>query len=413
MAPQWKEWKLRQQGYGRGTLRPPTPVAPRPPMVANPSNQGATPMGNGYKRLTLPGPGPSAGGRYNMYYPGQPTKPRNVTPRPATSSFYEEGGWNDALKKAAMKGLVRQIARLSPYGKALDLGFSLMTGDWGITDPGSPAVGPTLPLTGSGWQQLCRSTGSLQKMSYYASVNNTPYCTLGLQVPHNNYGVGIAIPAGQRTLYIGPATNNGTRFTIASHWIRPAPAPTPAVSWTPAIPARQRVVQPLPASMPESYPDPYHDPSAGPRPRPSTATGVRYKPSPYNPPPDKRPPGETPVKNLPQKGEQKYKVPDTGWIGDLYGFLTEIKDGLKCYEKNAKGLRPKGGLADRIARAAAHTALNPDSIDWEGFIKCLVYNHFEDAAIGKANQLANRITKNPYWKRPVGVGAGTWSARMS
>lgn len=414
MARGWVDWKLRQQGFGRGPLRPPTPVAPRPPMVVNPRSGGMpTPMGNGTgKRLTLPGPGPAAGGRYNMYWPGQGVPaPKPGIPPPASSDWYGPGSPFQQARRAAAWALGRKIARLHPVGRFVDVGFALMDGDWGITKPGQPAV-PKGYQFGANWIKRCDIGGVKDVVSWSTSAISTLPCPLPGQVP--NAYVGTAIPNSSRWVGIGAeASKVPWRYNVREQWYLPSNRPLAPPVWNPGQAAQAPRVAPAPDTVPRSSPDPYWDPKAKRRTIPRPAVGVRTKPAPYYDGTNKDPNGVD-VPSLPRPREEKHKFPGYGIIGDVYGTLTEIKDGLKCVEKNVRGFRiPKGaGLAQRIHAVGQYMYERPHTVDWGGITKCMIANHIEDKVIGKVNKLANQITKSPYWTRPVGVGTGSWAIRM-
>jgi len=387
---------------------PRNPLAPyRGKPIAQMPNQDLRNFGD--KRIApggvLPGPGPSAGGRYKWYGPqknlGQP-------------SMWQTGG---KLAKWGWKG----ARRLSPIGRALDLGFQLMD-LWQVTQEEDPFYMP------SGWSLRCQNgLGPFNKYRMAVGPNNQCVqvftCTLNGQVYDGDWGPGSKIvlpdvPPHSKLLTVaalsfGPASLSGMRFnmrkTITACWpnqlggqIGPKPDP---LEWRP------RITQPMPVTPPKPAPDPLGRPKSDPRTRPMPSLAgkprTRTKPSPYYPNPP-----STPVKTLPKPGEEKWVLRDP-WIGDFYGKLTEVKDALKCIEKNTKGYRPKGGLFARMANLSAHIYRNPHSVDWRGVGDCLVANQIEDAVIGKVNQLANQITKSPYWVRPVGVGRGGFAVRMT
>ena len=361
-------------------------------------------------RGTLPGPGPQAGGRYHWYGP----QPNPGMPTPFKNPYN---------KFARGLGLAGKLARkLSPVGRALDVGFQLLD-LWQQTDPGNPQGGYDF---GPASMNCCFQNDTKDALTTVA-LSSTP-CGLGSLIncglsgqlysqgfPHTPWVYGDPIPTNTTTRYMGVYL--GRRHGLPSiprmvlreiWWLDRGPTgPYPtSIPWKDPSPA---VTQPMPANLtpPQSYPDPY--PRERTRPRTRPRAGVRTKPAPYN---DGNTP--TPGRTLPKPGEKKWKFPDYGIPGEIYGWLTEIKDGLKCFEKNLRGHRiPKGGgLHERIYMAAQYAYLHPDRLDGAGFIKCMIANHFEDKLIGKANQLANKITQSPYWQRPVGVGAGNWSLRM-
>ena len=178
-------------------------------------------------------------------------------------------------------------------------------------------------------------------------------------------------------------------------WERPAPRPAPDIpTLTETLPG---VVQPMPADL------------APPRPEAAPQTHQPRKPP-------RRGGGAPPYvvdghPHIPDKpGRTKWKI-SRQWVGDIYGGLTEIADAMDCADMAYYGRVQKGPLQDRMMQLATDLADNPGKFNTLGFLKCMILNNIEDAVIGKANKLANRITKSPYWVRPVGVGAGTWAGR--
>jgi len=203
--------------------------------------------------------------------------------------------------------------------------------------------------------------------------------------------------------WYGPTVNGGpsqceiatkNRYRSLILWERPAPAPAPDVpTLTEPIPGP---TQPMPADLAP----------------PAPAFGPQTH-QPRKPPPAKAPPyvvdGHPMVPDKP--GRKKWK-PSRQAVADIYGGLTEIADAMDCAEKAMYGKVQKGPLQDRMMELAQDLADRPKDFRTLSFLKCMVVNNLSDAVIGKANKLANRITKSPYWVRPTGVGAGSWAARM-
>lgn len=410
---------------GPVTLRPPTPHhggmgdlrnAPRTGQIIPPLSKGQHPRGS-----SLPG-----------YYQWGSPQPKPGVPTPFTSDWTGPGSWNNAYKMAKLGRLAQQLGRMSPVGRAMNLGFQLLD-LWQQTKEENPFE------HGPGWELFCES-GPGPYSDYRVGITRSATacainlgCGTTLQLTSGTWGPGSSVisdyPGGScfgtggqtraASIAFGPGYGEGLSRRMDFHrvyracWSRACntfgqPGDPGPIRYAP------RVVQPMPANLtpPKGRPDPYPRERTRARSRTSPRTGPRTKPAPYEQP---QPNGRPPHVHVPTKpGHKKWKFPDYGIPGDIYGWLTELKDGLKCFEKNLAGHRiPKGaGLAGRVHAAAQYAWLNPEKLDAPGFIKCLVYNHFEDKAIGKANQLANRITQSPYWQRPVGVGAGSWSVRM-
>lgn len=347
----------------------------------------------------LPGPGPAAGGRYRW---------QGVNPNPGAPAT-----WKQAWRLGQAWKLGRAAARLNPVGRAIDVGFTLLD-LWQQTEPPDP--NGTWDFAGSGWNQICSMPNPVWTKVRWAAFDPNLRCGLSGQVWSGDApapGTPINVPAGVRWFSFGPTSTFGMRMRLGTQWGRSTPGPD-VIPWVGPTPG---VVQPMPHALapPAPWPDPYGPPQRDrerrrdPRRRtaPRGRTRVRTKPAPYQPVPP-----YTPVKTLPRPGEEKRVIRDP-WIGDFYGKLTEVKDALKCIEKNTKGYRPQGGLFTRMANLSGHIYRNPHSVDWRGVGSCLVANQIEDAVIGKVNKLANQITKSPYWKRPFGVGRGGFSVRMN
>lgn len=407
-------------GWGTG-YTPPATV--RPPSIPEARSGGGNPNPYNQRGGVLPGPGPSAGGRYRWYGP-QPA-PGMPTPM-GTPSTYPD---NDFSKNMRRLRLLRQIGRMSPVGRAMNLGFTLL-GEWSQTKPkqeDKTKVAPVPPGwfidcfdpvgewdigwgTGIGYIQSCPGGSCIPNFYVHTWSQAVDYWNLGLT---NINGVPFSFGTGPQN---GPNTTlrrAAMKLKVCTHGGFTGP---PGLRYDPRvyIPAK---VAPQPGTVvpPRSWPDPYPMPALRDRPsaraRRGPRPGPRTKPSPYWSGPPQHP---VPVKTLPRPGERKQKVEYPWFADEIYGPLTELGDGLKCFEKNAKGLKSQGkGLHNRLAAASLHAWYRPNDVDWQGFFKCLVLNHFEDKIIGKANKLANNVTKSPYWVRPVGIGAGSWSRRMS
>jgi len=371
------------------------------------------------KRLTLPGPGPKAGGRYNAW----------VNPKQAL-------GMPTPFKGPLKWG--KFLGRANPWMRGLDLGFQLLD-MWTTTQEEDPFYGP-------GWTKVCDISpapvtdyiGPLYLSDRDCNYTNPGNCGLTNQVPTGPWGPGSVGPTLSRgncialsanvtrtaSMWFGPGTQISPisrRMTLtkgfvacwsrrcATHGYPPAPirylppVVQPLPDAAPPLPAQREQYQPRPRSRPRVERQPRTGIRLDGKPSPDTQTGTKNPP--YQPPGSDHP-------HLPTKGEKKKIVYDPR-IAKLYGWLTGVKDGLKCYEE-AMNIRPKGGLHDRLWRAAEKTIKDGATTEeLYAFVECLVINNYQDKLIGKANQLANRITKSEYWVRPVGVGRGMFSQRMT
>lgn len=396
-------------------------------VLAPPRGHGQPAKPSAYNKYTLPGPGPKAGGRYSIYAPSwQNPKPSPGVPTPFSSNWKGAGSYNARHLAAQAWRLGRLARKISPVGRALDIGFQLLD-TWAQTSPG----GLHVP---DGWAEICRSgngpfeayTLAPDRINNVCGTYNIGCDTVGTLIS-GDVGPGMSLSGdtsswpctGLSSRYInrayglGPKRLGGTRMDV--HLVygacvdrrcgEPRLDPDP-IEWRSPLYSPMPNLQ-VPVPVPSPGPRVRVRPRAAPRPGVVSRPGVRSKPAPYYPHPP-----STPVPTLPKRGETK-KVLRDPWIADFYGRLTELKDALKCIEKNTKGYRPKGGLFNRMSNLAGHIYARPHSVDWVGVGKCLVANHVEDAVIGKVNQLANQITRSPYWVRPVGVGRGGFSMRMN
>lgn len=437
-------WKQTNFGNASGPLRPPTPVEPRPKLPVNPG-----------RRLTLPGPGPKAGGRYGVTLPFKydPLKSGSEEMQRYNhyrkSLEYSKKGLPSPFK--TMKGLLK---RSTPWLRGLDLGFQLLD-MWQTVQQEDP-----IKLS-SGWSEHCRT--GLQVFTDYrvlpslaqsscSQVNGT--CGQTGQITSGSWGPGSVIDITGRvncsniynaemfSIAFGPGTGSGSsrRMTFARvikfcQEIRcPGVGPDPGpIVWQPPVVVRTPRVDPPPSPQEQYQPrratrrrrdtrqqaGPKGSIWVNPRPTPRTQTGPGS--APYWPPGNE-------VPNLPHVKERKWVLRDPR-IADWYGKLTELKDGLGCYEMAIGIDRPEGGLHERIMKAAErtvelldwqkldrHTQRRTQWSDWgrrlQTFLECIAVENAKDEIIGRANKLANQITKNEYYRRPVGIGRGGFSVRM-
>lgn len=325
--------------------------------------------------------------------------------------------------RALLKKL-RRMNRMGPMGLAMNL---LMDNPWAIQTP-NPLTAPGDYNWGPEWTEECTAQPNPtinvgpEWKALFSTLGNSVMCAGTCATGWSN-AWGDVIPANVVVVYGGLWCKffNPTRF--GRQVKRSRPFPGSSVSFRPQLPYPYPLPgwddMPAPAISEKGYPrakhrtQPRSRPGARAWPMPDAVALPEPRPGPgsYRPPYE-NPPGH---ENLPGKERTKYKVPHAT-IGDLYGKLTEFKDGLKCFEEalGPNYRRPKGGgLYDRAIKAAGHAWEKPHDVDWNKFVGCLIVNHAQDYAIGKANQLANRITKSPYWVRPVGQGFGGFGRRMN
>lgn len=125
----------------------------------------------------------------------------------------------------------------------------------------------------------------------------------------------------------------------------------------------------------------------------------------------------------PGEKERKVTLGKGGAPGRIFGTITEIGDFVDClFSAIPFKQRLKDGVTKRLPKNAQKLSSNPkfqdvglvkkaqyivakyDTIDIAKAINCLVVNEIQDRAIGTANQMANNITKNPYWVSSRGTG---------
>jgi len=104
-------------------------------------------------------------------------------------------------------------------------------------------------------------------------------------------------------------------------------------------------------------------------------------------------------------------------ISEVLWSTKEIGDFLDCAIKNMDHGGDVGAhrrfMGAGLHRKFAHVANNWGAIDPKGFALCMASEAAKDAAIAKANQIANKaLVRNPFYKRPVGQGFGSFSRRM-
>lgn len=114
-----------------------------------------------------------------------------------------------------------------------------------------------------------------------------------------------------------------------------------------------------------------------------------------------------------RKEEKKGRTPIPSFFhkaGKVYGAWTEASDFLDAMY---------AGLPDRVKRRWHDDFDKAQALwdhweqwDWQKAAWAFAENQAKDYAIGRANKAAQRaLTRSPYWKRPVGPGAGGFQQR--
>jgi len=330
---------------------------------------------------------------------------------------YEPNDWTRALRNAQNQNLIKKLAKqayrfmnpLGTFSNVLDVGLNTM--DWlnnGYWKPGA------FNFAVAGFSATCDAGYPIPgKGPYYYQVGINPPGLIcdptALDVPDGRANATIApgspgwpVGANRRWLSIGQQNDVGVvgRTGRNQQWSRTTANAKKPVPWVPGA------VGPAPNLEPPIQPYP----SVTQYPRTRTRPGGSSRPPAYRPPYFTGPKDTVP--QLPKPRERKLKFRPSA-AHQIYGALTEIQDALGCLEKNTSAERPRyKGLHQRIMVLANALVENPRSLNIGGFISCMVKENVEDAVIGKANKLANRITQNKDWTRPVGIGTGTWSQRM-
>lgn len=110
-----------------------------------------------------------------------------------------------------------------------------------------------------------------------------------------------------------------------------------------------------------------------------------------------------------KKGKSPVPMPFKA-LGAAYGAATEAQDFLDAMYEGLPDKYKRGwhGGKDKVKALWDHW----DEWDWKKAAEALAENQFQDWAIGKANQLANKaVTSNKYYRSPVGIGTGGWAQR--
>lgn len=115
----------------------------------------------------------------------------------------------------------------------------------------------------------------------------------------------------------------------------------------------------------------------------------------------------------PRVKEKKGLVIGPGKAGKVYGAVTEFRDFADCLAKSMPG-NPCSKYKNQLHKYVACIAMNEAKINMPEAMVCMFTNDAQDSVIGKSNRMAREAaTGNPYWKRPVGPGAGAWARPRS
>lgn len=407
-------WKQMHQPSG-GPLAPPT----RHPPVRDLRDE---PRG---RRMTLPGPGPRAGGRYHVWNNSPRENPIGFRYNPVA---HESEDWQRWTHDRKMRGLAFKYGRFNP---AMRIVGTLLDTDWSFPRSGSEIYPFDLGSAGFIKVKECEPVGGPvyipgvpysgpDNVGTHAAADPNLVCTLTGQVPQFGWdaftGVfawGTAPSNTRQWIAFGPYNQGSVgRMQIREQWWRPGTGPIPVTPWRPLgkpMPMPHVLTPPAAQERVRQYPKPEVESE------PMGVTSIRLTPrGPVKVPTTFKPP-------LP--GNEEWKVRFMyGPIGDVYGWLTEIGDGMDCLIRaiqegmptvNAGGRkRPKPYAGKTMQDKAAYIVQYRRFIDWNHFIDCMVISKIKDRMIGRFSRAASQAaTRNPYWKRPVGPGAGGWGTR--
>lgn len=313
------------------------------------------------------------------------------------------------MARMMMGGLLKT---LSPLEWAMMLGDLMYEGAW-TEVPGGWTIPP-------GWtkcsQPSCDGAVDYGVWAAENACSNFPACPQGQaggSWPTTRRVWGDPHPTRLKVLAYdhtsGDPTGASFRGTVRAQFVRSSSAvvnmPTYAESRTVQIPNLMPFPFPSPAPSPETREVSQPRNRTLPFPRANTSPGVAYTPA---------TPGGTPVDHAhvppgPGHREKKGLVLGAGRVGRAYGALTEFGDMLDCLAGSIPG-QPCRGLPmhEKVACVAKHGK----KIDVPKAAMCILGGQLQDKVIGKFNKaVTDAAVGNPYWKRPVGPGAGGWAAR--
>lgn len=365
---------------------------------------------SGFQRMV---PSGSAGGPARV--------PNTGTPRSAMPYAGAMARGRAANTARILRGL------FGPVGLALTL---VDLTEWMMTQPETNI--PAAWDIPAGWMK-CPTPNCEGPIDYYGWASTTgdcaPFatCPVGQAVSSLSTGNGTlpgVVHPTRRGLIMcdhtsGTIGTSGARYTMRHQFIRASSAVKTLPQFMPAT-VKPRVVQPAPATLApprpsdavKTYPRarPRDRPRARPNPRPWEVPAVTINVPPKGPqtitdtPHPLQPPG-------PGMKEKKWRLTDPK-LAKFYGTLTEFADAADCAIKNIANKKRRPPPPKTLHGKLKYIHDNMGDLDMAGFAMCLAADHIEDKIIGKVNQLANRITKDKNWVRPVGVGRGSFGARM-
>lgn len=372
--------------------------------------------------FAMPQGGPVARPNPNPYNKGTPAKTGQIIP-PLSAGQHPRGRSLPGYFRGApmSPAMARRMARLmmggvlkalSPLEWAMMLG-DLMYGDSWALQPGGWNVPagwtkcPTPDCDGAPTHGIWSAGGTC------AALPPCPPGQAGGSWPTTRLHWGTVHATRLNvTAYIqtsGNETDATFRGTIVAQFVRPSAAVVTMPEFTANRTMRLPGVMPFPfpSPAPQSETKEKSEPRnrAAPFPRANTTPAMAYTPS---------KPGGVPVDHAnvpppPGTHEKKGLVLHAGRVGRAYGALTEFGDMLDCVAKSIPG-NPCKGL--RMHEKAACVAKHGRKIDVAKAATCIMMDAAQDAAIGKFNKaVRDAAVGNPYWKRPVGPGAGGWAAR--
>lgn len=335
--------------------------------------------------------------------------------------------WSGAEARARRHLMMRGLLGRGNVARTIaELALQWMIGE--ITDPRAPSPDSFVPagyrLVGDAGPHAPSELFHVYQpqRTGYAAYNTTSAPPYGL----HGQGSGITDPL--------PATaprwlrwQEGCNRTLTGTWYlralmerngSAAETPWPPKYARPVVMPSLALPPPAPATTEKTYT------------RTRTRQRPRDRPAPYQSPatqvsvpPKGGQPVETPVihDHLPpgRNIRERKKHLHAGALAKLYGKFTEVADVIDCAIKNIKAPKGKGYRHNKSARygglhrKAQYVYNNLDRLDVGGFLSCVAQDNLEDFMVGKANQLANNITKHNTYGRPVGVGSGSYGQRMS
>lgn len=370
--------------------------------------QGGTPPPPTSREATTP---PSAPRPRRFQYPNIPRRaPRKPTLRPASVKHLQRLArlsqtQIDNLPETGdlMVPALELLAGLTPVGR----GYLAARDVWGYFGPQQPEI-PEVPAHWDygAWEQYqeCEHPGPGREMIYSTGNGSLVNPCIGGQGRNPRYDTFEEAAAGRDNVGLWQRSLTGVTFRYFHHrsWRKEpgAPAlPYPEFKpYQPPVPGK-RTVQPMPATVTPPVPatvQPMPQPRDTARP-PSVIPGfVRPLPaSPYRPsevpantiivsPGGVSIPPQTPHVQAPAPGKEvkikvQYGSPVYRAISNLYNGVTEASDFIDVVADAIEG-NPCKGL-NPVAKAWC-VGRNIDRLDVDEMMHGLIYNYFEDQAVG-------------------------------